>query len=152
MRPQSHQLCQKCIPLNTWLSIETRREWACGCAVLRGEISASKAHLKVPLPWCLLDQNCGKQKREYCLLYSSSWLLFFLRPQAAQVDNTQEVYTPNFDVFLLNQKDVAEAAENPYIKKLSEDSLLAILQPKRAKKAFEKKETRESSIFHLFLN
>jgi len=64
---------------------------------------------------------------------------------------TQETYTPDFDVFLLEKDDVAEATKNPYVQKLSDDSLLAILQPGRAKTAFENEEFRESSLFHLFL-
>jgi hypothetical protein len=59
---------------------------------------------------------------------------------------------PNFDVFLLNSSDNVEAStKNPYIKKLTDDSLLCILQPNRVNSAFEKEETIESSLFHLFL-
>jgi hypothetical protein len=58
--------------------------------------------------------------------------------------------TPNFDVFLLDENDVASATRNPYVKKSSEDSLLHILQPKRVKNAFEN-ENKESNLFHLFV-
>jgi hypothetical protein len=67
------------------------------------------------------------------------------------VDGTQEVHTTEFDVFLLDANDIDVAAKTPYINKLAENSLLSILQSKKAKRAFEKKETRESSLFHLFL-
>ena len=76
----------------------------------------------------------------------------FSKPESwAAANATQEMYTPSFDVFLLDKKDVDAAMKNPYINKLLNDSLLAILQPKRIKRAWEDEDSRESSLFHLFL-
>jgi hypothetical protein len=84
-------------------------------------------------------------------------LLFIMPPIFSQpeyqtaTNATQEMYTPSFNVFLLNENDVDAATQNPYINKLSNDSLLAILQPNRVKGAWENEDSRESSLFHLFL-
>jgi hypothetical protein len=37
-------------------------------------------------------------------------------------------------------------------KKLLDDSILSILKPRKAKKAFEDEGSREKNLFHLFLN
>jgi hypothetical protein len=69
------------------------------------------------------------------------------------VDDMDEVYIPGFNVFLLNQNEIAATTKNGvYIKKLSDDSLLSILKPRKAKKAFEDEESREKNLFHVFLN
>ena len=47
----------------------------------------------------------------------------FSKPESRAAANaTQETYTPSFDVFLLDEKDVDAVTKNPYINKLSNDS------------------------------
>jgi hypothetical protein len=53
--------------------------------------------------------------------------------------------------FLAKRMLLRQQARNPYVNKLLEDSLLQILQPNRVKAAFENEDSRESSLFHLFL-
>ena len=72
------------------------------------------------------------------------------KPVDSTVDSTTELVTPEFEVFLLNEEDVATALKNLYILQLSEHSFLSILQPKRAKRAFQS-DDREKQCFHLFI-
>jgi hypothetical protein len=53
------------------------------------------------------------------------------------VDDMDEVYIPSFNVFMLNQNETAAATKNAYIKKLSDDSLLSILKPRKANEGDE---------------
>lgn len=66
--------------------------------------------------------------------------------------NTEETFAPNFDIYLLDEKEIDSANKNTYISSLSDKSFISILQPGRVKKAFDKEETRESELFHLFLS
>jgi hypothetical protein len=57
----------------------------------------------------------------------------------------------DFEVFLLRPEEASEAQhDNPYIQKLSDDSFLSILQPRRVKNAFENE--HERGMFQLFLS
>ena len=72
------------------------------------------------------------------------------KPIDSTVNSTTELVTPEFEVFLLNEEDVATASKNLYVCQLSKHSFLSILQPKRAKRAFQS-DDREKQCFHLFI-
>jgi hypothetical protein len=66
-------------------------------------------------------------------------------------EDTEEAIIENFEVFLLGPEEASEAQqENPYVRKLSEDSFLSILQPRRVKNAFQNE--KERGLFQLFLS
>jgi hypothetical protein len=58
----------------------------------------------------------------------------------------------DFDVFILDESDLDDIIRNPYVKQLADNSFLNILQPKRAKNAFNEKDEREKRLFQLFLS
>jgi hypothetical protein len=66
-------------------------------------------------------------------------------------EDIEEAIIENFEVFLLGAEEASEAQqENPYVRKLSEDSFLSILQPRRVKNAFLNE--KERGLFQLFLS
>jgi hypothetical protein len=104
------------------------------------------------------NRNCAKENSRFdgILVVDEQEMASIMSPiePLQDEDGSDEAYgaiVEDFEVFLLRPEEASEAQhDNPYIQKLSDDSFLSILQPRRVKNAFENE--HERGMFQLFLS